>query len=316
MQYITASSSITHQPTFQRKGFSEHLTALQQDTEVMAPNYKDYIDGGLLRRMSKILRMSIACAKDCLQQSGHQQPQAIVVGTGLGCMHETEKFLSNSLTLSGMLPPTSFIQSTHNTIAGQISLILGNHGYNMTHSQNSLSFEHALIDAQLLQSEGEGPVLVGGADEHIPFLDIVTQQLLPDNKWPVTSGASFFMLENTRKPQSVALLDVEVHYLADDQDACLRGFLGRNGIALQDLDLVIRARTGDVWDDLLPGKLFAANRILPYLACSGLYMAAAAFGFHYAVDKMLANGHIKHTLILNNLSSDRLGLIILKNCEA
>ncbi|WP_439556972.1 beta-ketoacyl synthase chain length factor, partial [Dyadobacter sp.] len=148
--YISAASTISHQPTLGNAGFSGSINALATDSSLITPDFKSFIDAALLRRMSKILRMSVACAKDCLAQSHIEQPDAIIVGTGLGCLQDTEKFLSTSLTVEGLLPPTSFIQSTHNTMAGQISLSISNHGYNMTHTQNTLSFEHALLDAMML----------------------------------------------------------------------------------------------------------------------------------------------------------------------
>src|SRR5690606_14557075 len=135
MYYLSAASTISHQPTFRNEGVFASLPVLDLLSTIQNPDYKEFVEAGMLRRMSKILRMSVACAKDSLLQAGVGQPDAIIVGTGLGCLLDTEKFLNNVLTVEGLLPPTSFIQSTHNTLAGQISLSLGNHAYNMTHTQ-------------------------------------------------------------------------------------------------------------------------------------------------------------------------------------
>ena len=51
--------------------------------------------------------------------------------------------------MKNILTPTSFIQSTHNTVGGQIALGLECKGYNFTYVHASISFESALLDAQL-----------------------------------------------------------------------------------------------------------------------------------------------------------------------
>ncbi|PWJ58565.1 beta-ketoacyl synthase-like protein [Dyadobacter jejuensis] len=316
MHYIKAASSITHQPSFQQKGFAADLSPLSVAGEVIAPNYKEYIEGALLRRMGKILRMSVAAAKDVILQADAGQPNSIVVGTGLGCLLETEKFLTNTLTLTGMLPPTAFIQSTHNTIAGQISLILENHGYNMTHTQNTLSFEHALIDARLLLDEGQELVLVGAADESIPFLEEVSRNLLTASLPVLTSGASFFMLDTRVAEATVAIIDVKVHFGAEDRGAIVFDFLKEHDLSYPAIDLLMTPLSMQQQGLDSFGKVFAGTRQHTYLDYSGLYPSASAFGFHMAIDMMQMDRRIGYTLIINNLSANSLGLILLKNCEA
>ena len=90
MYYINACSSISHQPSFQNEKWVNDLTKLTDDSELVSPNYKEFVKGGELRRMGKIIRMGIACSKDCVQQSEITNPDAIIVGTGLGCLTDTE----------------------------------------------------------------------------------------------------------------------------------------------------------------------------------------------------------------------------------
>src|SRR6478752_7380571 len=86
-----------------------------------------------LRRMSKIVRMGIAAALSCKAESPGVVPEAITVGTAWGCVQDTEQFLKKLVAQEEqMLTPTAFIQSTHNTVAGQIALITGCNGYNNT----------------------------------------------------------------------------------------------------------------------------------------------------------------------------------------
>ena len=305
--YISAAATISHQPTFGNAGFSAALEPVEATAALISPDYKAYIDAGLLRRMSKILRMSVACAKDCVEQAGIGQPDAIVVGTGLGCLQDTEKFLNTALTVEGLLPPTSFIQSTHNTMAGQISLSLGNHGYNMTHTQNTLSFEHALLDAAMLMREGDDNVLVGAADEHIDILNDIAERLAFETTAPLTSGASFFVLSMENAGNAAAeLTDVYTsggtEYGQEDIDA----FLDRNDLQIGDIDLVLHSGT----------PVSGAARNIDYLSLAGVYPTASAFALHYAVDLLAANSEVRNVLICNTLRKSNLGLTLLKAVEA
>jgi 3-oxoacyl-[acyl-carrier-protein] synthase II len=321
LYYITASASISHQPSFQNPGFSTSLQPLEGHSELQSPSYKDYIEGALLRRMSKILRMSVACAKACVLQAGSQNLDAIVVGTGLGCLHETEKFLNNVLTIEGLLPPTAFIQSTHNTIAGQISLSLGNHGYNMTHTQNALSFEYALQDALMLLHEEATTVMVGGADESIDFLEEVRTNMSLPTAIPLTSGASFFMVSKEKTQESQAcIVEVAIEGDLDNVKDTVHAFVCLQGSAVADMDVIayilpihLQESERKSWLNSLGLDL---DRCVDILVISGLYATASAFGLHYAVDSITQNHTINKILILNHLNPNALGLTLVKSIEA
>lgn len=321
--YISAASTVSHQPTFQNDGFSKMIEPLGESSELISPNYKEYIEAGLLRRMSKILRMSVAAAKDCLQQTGIEQPDAIVVGTGLGCLQDTEKFLNNVLTIEGLLPPTSFIQSTHNTIAGQISLSIGNHGYNMTHTQNTLSFEHALIDSALLLGEGSSHVITGAADEYIEFLDEAAAHFHPRPKLNLTSGASFFVLSREKSENTVARIkDVQVAGLVRDADAAIGAFLSDNFLNVSEVDLILYADlNADTSKESVAYQYFnehyhADSKLINYTRLSGLYPTNSAFAVHYAADRIRHHSELKNVLVLNGLNKDNLGLTLIQSLEA
>jgi len=196
--HITASSTISHQPTFRNKGFSLELSELKPVSELITPDYSLFIPAMDRRRMSQVLKMSIACSMDCLEQAALSQPDAIIVGTSMGCCVHTKNFLDKILSANGgPLSPTKFIVSTHNTIAGQVSLLLKNHGYNMTHTQNSLSFEQGLIDGMLCINNGSRNVLVGGADEEEHAIYNMKERLEDENIHSAC-GASFFVLSNEK----------------------------------------------------------------------------------------------------------------------
>ncbi|MBE9464075.1 beta-ketoacyl synthase chain length factor [Dyadobacter subterraneus] len=319
--YITAASTISHQPTFKNAGFSKLIEPLKQDSELISPNFKDYIDAGLLRRMSKILRISVTAAKDCLQQAEIDQPGAIIVGTGLGCLQDTEKFLHNFLTIEGLLPPTSFIQSTHNTIAGQISLSIGNHGYNMTHTQNTLSFEHALIDTGLLLGEGNDNIIVGAADEYIEILSTIGEHLKLKPQINLTSGASFFIVSKEQSGKSIAKIkDIETIGLVQNIDEAVSNFLVNNDLKKSAIDLVLYSKSGDLkgseQDSDVLKDFDADSELVNYTELIGIYPSNSSFALHYALDRIQTENSIKKVLIINGLNKINLGLTLIESLEA
>ena len=87
-------------------------------------------------------------ALKCLKDGGVSQPDAIINGTALGSIEETENIL-DGLVEEGedVSMPTQFMLCTHNSVASLIGIYTGNHGYNATYSQGRVSFESALLDA-------------------------------------------------------------------------------------------------------------------------------------------------------------------------
>lgn len=306
--FVNAAATIGHQPVFGVTGFVNELKPLQSGDELIQPSYRDYIDPMSLRRMSKILRMSLTSAKEALRQAAVEIPSGIIVGTGLGCLVETEKFLTNFLTLEGLIPPTAFILSTHNTIAGQISLSLNCHNYNITHTQNTVSFEIALVDGIMKLEEGEDNLLVGAADEHIPFLDRVASE------WGyaglrLTSGTSFFVLSSMSSSHTKAeIIDVEVVVnKVEHLDSSITRFLDRLGLKADDLDVVLESG----WK----GGSRADTKKQGFIEYSGFYPTASAFAFHYAVDYLQTVDGAKYVLVVNDLNPNNLGLVLLKSVE-
>jgi hypothetical protein len=142
------------------------------------PDYTPWIPPMQLRRTSKVVRMGIGAARLCIDASGIKQPDAISIGTAMGCLQDTEVFLSKMVAQDEkMLTPTAFIQSTHNTVGGQIALLMGCFGHNMTFVHRGHSFEHAVVNTKLyLQQHTGQTVLAGGIDELTPSSHILMQR--------------------------------------------------------------------------------------------------------------------------------------------
>jgi 3-oxoacyl-(acyl-carrier-protein) synthase len=117
--------------------------------------------------MDYLLKSSLLVSLKALQEANISTPDAIITATTYGCWENTELLL-NSITDEGesMQKPTYFMQSTHNTISGNIAVFTNCHGYNTTYSHGAKSLESALLDAQLLLQSGKCKnVLVGLHDK-------------------------------------------------------------------------------------------------------------------------------------------------------
>ncbi len=168
--YIRATGNISPQKTFGHPPMDEAAVAYTGNRlACIEPDYKEFIDPKLIRRMSRIIRMGVAAAMECLKEANVKMPDAIVTGTAYGCMEDTNSFLSKMVEFNEeLLTPTAFIQSTHNTIGAQIGLMLQCNNYNNAYVHRGFSFESALLDGMLLLKEKEASiVLVGAIDEII-----------------------------------------------------------------------------------------------------------------------------------------------------
>lgn len=125
-----------------------YVTAIVKD--VPPEEYSRYISPMKARRMGRLLKRALVTALKAMEVSGIAKPDAILNGTAMGCMEHTLQLL-NGLSAEGEVVsmPTAFMQSTHNTVASQIAIFTGNHGYNTTYAHRTVSFELALQDALL-----------------------------------------------------------------------------------------------------------------------------------------------------------------------
>lgn len=147
---------------------------IHSDIKVLIP------EAAIRRRMSRILKMAVSTAVECCNNiEGIKDVDCIIIATGYGCLADSEKFLRNVIENNEeLLNPTPFIQSTFNTVGGQIALLSQNHCENITYVNRSHSFEDALLDAYLqVCSEDKKKVLVGAFDEITESSDIILERL-------------------------------------------------------------------------------------------------------------------------------------------
>jgi hypothetical protein len=191
------------------------MTAPVEHTEPyvrsLDPNFRDWLNPLESRRMGKILKRALVTAQKVMHDSGVQQPDAVITGTGLGCIENTELFL-DQLCREGeeMLKPTYFMQSTHNTISSLISIHDHLHGYNTTYSHKSVSFDSALLDAFTQLRLGDiRTALVTGNDEMTPsYFNILQRAGYVGQPGQVAAGETSVAMMLTTDPAD-ALCEIE-----------------------------------------------------------------------------------------------------------
>lgn len=314
------------------------------------PNYRDYIKPAMIRRMSTGVKMGVVAASIALKEANLETPDAIISGTGLGCSIDSDKFLKKIVDNNEeFLTPTAFIQSTHNTVGAQVALGLGCNAYNVTYVHNALSFESAMIDAQMMLNEGESNVLFGGVDElgdyttslfdligHIKKEEVVENGVL-DSKTKgaiFSEGSQFFVLGDEKSDSSYAkLIDVAVHneLPQNEIEEKLVQFLSTNNLTIGDIDAVVLGVNGDIDFDViytdLQESVFKNIQQIAYKHLSGEYNTASAFGFWTACkilkDQVISENlklndvkslSIKHVLLYSQYRSDNHSFTLLTSC--
>lgn len=303
--YIRSASCISPQKTF---GNNDFLTELVEYTgtrlSAIEPDYKAFIDPKQIRRMSHVIKIGVAAAKDCLDKANVEMPGAITTGTALGCIEDTVTFLTRMVEQKEeLLPPTAFIQSTHNTVGAQIALMLKCHGYNNNFVHKGISFESALIDAIMLLKEQEADnILVGGIDEITDISFKVLTRLGLYKRWPVSNlellsteskgtmggeGATFFLLSDKASDDNLAeLSSVKTLYNTNDIEAGIIKFLAENSLKPEDIDLLITGKNGDLNNDAsykqLTSLIFQDTGIANYKHLCGEYSTSSSFALWLA----------------------------------
>jgi 3-oxoacyl-(acyl-carrier-protein) synthase len=284
MVYINGIGSVTIQNQDQLviPDISENQYIRCQDTD-----FSTSIPPMVARRMSKIIKRAIASSKMALADAGLEMPDAIISGTGLGCIEDTEKFLTamiqNNETL---LQPTHFIQSTHNTISSQIAMQLKCFGYNNTYSHLGISFESALLDAFLqIQTGACENVLVGGYDEMTPNYHLMLSKL---NFWDGCfsgEGCIGLILSNQKTPNTYCKIDaIELFYSlksTEEMEQHINNLLKSNNLDKDNVDAVMLGCSGNPNNDYVYNSMTDFWKTIPqlhYKQFSGEYFTASAFG--------------------------------------
>lgn len=318
-------------------------------TKAQHPSYKELIAPAMIRRMASGVKMGIFAAYQALEQAQVALPDAIVTGTGMGCLQDSEKFLRALLEHDEQfLTPTSFIQSTHNTVGAQIALQLQCKGYNFTYVNGGNSFESALLDALIqIQTQEASTVLVGGVDElsevTLQFLQLVDRVKKEDQTYsfqapqtkgvPFSEGSTFFVVSSEKQTNTYAeLVDVWVQNRLHHNSMAhfVKDFLERNQLTIEAIDAIVVGYNADqnqmtTFDAF--AALFPHTSTCYYKHLSGEYDTASAYGLKIGAE-LLKNQALapiyywknapissaEYVLLFNAFYNEDYSLVLLKKC--
>lgn len=332
--YINGIGAVTAQGIWRKEIFDEAQEISSNTALAQQPGYKELIAPAMIRRMSKGIKMGIFASQQALDNAEITQPDAVITGTGLGCLEDSEKFLKSILANDEQfLTPTNFIQSTHNTVGAQIALRLACKGYNFTYVNGAVSFESALLDALLqLESAEAKTILLGGMDEiadhTVSLLKLIDYIKADDIQETIkesatkgvntSEGAVFFGLStNLNEHTKAEVADVEVKNVVEKSELSdwTEKFLERNNLTNSSIDALVLGINGDVEFDSFYEEFSTPFGGIPqiyYKHLSGEYDTASAFGVATAV-KVLDEQVVPKIISWNTIQASKIKTILVYN---
>ncbi len=322
--FINGASCISPQNSINYDEFCNEIVVHETlFLESINPEYKEFIKPIDSRRMSKTVKNGIIASNYALREAETEMPDAIIVGTGLGVVSDTEKFLEKMIENNEQfLTPTSFIQSTHNTVAGQIALGLKCHNYNFTYVHGGFSFESAVIDAVMHINEGKKNILVGAADEMTQnYYKIIKKtgnwktEIIKNTdlfKYQTTGalcgeGVSFFVLSSQKNQNTFCILSgTQTIYKPKNSDEIqirINEFLSHRNLQVSDIDMVILGVSGDYVQDKIyyevQNSLFMSKYVTYYKHLSGDFHTSTSFAMWFAANAIKHNKTPDFVSLLN-----------------
>ena len=345
--YIQGAAQISVQKPLSDEWFDSPMRYHQLSVPSIDPKFSDYLPPLVSRRMCNLIKRAIITSRVALKEANIEIPEAIISGTGLGCIGNTEKFM-NAIIENGeeMLPPSYFMQSTHNVLSSSIAIDLKCHSYNNTFVHRGTSFEQALYDALLMFNQSSiHNALVGGFDEMTPNYFTLLAKAGYWNKsedgfneeHPCFAGevAASFALTDKATPQSLCRIEgIKILYKpsAETLQETIMHLLLNSEHTFADIELILTGINGNSKNDavyeqmVLP--LFDAKLCHTYKDIFGELFTAPALGL-YALTRCYDKKAIpsywnpnniafgekgKVSLLLNHWNGTSWSIILLTRC--
>lgn len=347
--YIDCAKQISNQQPLSDEWMTNPQWTDSLHSRFVAPDFKNFIAPNVSRRMGMLLKCSISSALSCMREAGDFVPDAVLTGTGLGCISSTEKFLNAMIDDQEQnLSPTNFIHSTHNTVGSQVAIALNCHSYNTTYSHCGISFDSALMDAIMqMQCGNFQSALVNGVDE---MTDAYFEMYRQIGRWKQTiptiedynqnrSAGTFsgenavsLLLRNRRTEHTVCeVVDIRIRHLPTDDNlrSDLNLLLKEAGIIRDDVGGVVVGKNGDKengeeYDRIL--KVLGFNeKIILYkhlfgdsftMSAMGIYVAAQCLYRRYVPAFLTSDQQAIETpralLVVNQYNKTEYSLTLLK----
>lgn len=349
MVYIQSATQISAQTPLSDEWFDVPIYYDTPKALSIDPNFAEYLSPIMSRRMCSLLKRAIVASRLTLQKASVEMPDAIISGTGLGCIENTEKFLYSIWeNEEKFLQPSFFMQSTHNIISSAIAIDLKCHGYNNTYVHRGTSFENALMDAMIqFRQQKIRSALVGGYDELTPdyyiFFDRIgiwdfskQEASNPKSKCFAGEAAVSMLLQTEQNDQTLCELNgVEIMYrpTAEQITHSLDSLLTQAGCSLSDIDAVAVGTNSNpandaVYDNNVP-QLFGGLPVMQYKHLFGQSFISSALGTYVAavcLQKQSVPAHlltgreecispVRRILLYNHYQNKSHSLMLLSRCS-
>ena len=291
MAYIKSATQISVQQPLSESWLEEPLFPSGDYVRSQDPVFRQWLSPMESRRLGPLLKRALVTAKEAMRPvcgTATALPDAIITGTGLGCIDNTEALLGQMCGEgSDTLSPTNFMQSTHNTIGSLIAISTRCHGYNSTYSHKAVSFDSALLDAFIQLRLGDiSTALVTANDEMTPSYFTILRRagyVGQPGQVPATEASVAMLLSADGSDALCRLADMA---LATDGEA-----LASQASSLRP-DAILTGTSGDTANDglydLLTRRLPAAP-LLHYKHLFGEGYSASALGL-YAAAHIVSRG--------------------------
>lgn len=291
--FVMGAEQISIQEPLSEEWMENPISHDQPFTRAVSPDYRKYFKPLEARRYGELIKRAIVTSETVLRNSGMDSVDAIITGTGMGCVQDTEDFLM-SLCVDGeqMSKPSSFMHSTHNTISSAIAIRTRSHGYNITYSHRGVSFDYSLLDAYLQFRQGAiRNALVGSHDECTPsYFKIIEKTSYAGEAMKDTCAEASVSLTLSSDRNSgmcmISGMDILYRPTPKKVSAALGEILKEVGIQKKDIAGVITGINGNPTNDQYYSQyeetLFKGMTLLHYKHIFGECYSASGLGFYVA----------------------------------
>ncbi|MDR0574998.1 MAG: beta-ketoacyl synthase chain length factor [Tannerella sp.] len=345
--YIQSANQISAQKPLSDEWFDHPVYYENKRVPTIDPDFSGHFSPLVARRMCVLLKRAVILSRLALKDASVEMPDAIISGTGLGCIENTEKFLHAIMENDEkFLQPTCFMQSTHNILSSTVAIDMKCHGYNNTYVHRGASFESALLDAVMqFEQKRVQHVLVGGYDEltddYYKFFDRIgiwdfVPASSPKKKCFAGEAAFGMLLGATKDEHTICEInDVELMHkpTPEQMRQTLDRVLAKAGCGLSDIDAVLTGLSTHVENDRVyhdvTARFFRDHPIMQYKHLFGESFSSSAMGVYVAMT-CLRNGYapsfllskesadikdVKRILVYNHYRNKSHSFILLSVCS-
>ena len=334
--YVNGLAQISIQAPLRDEWMEQPNDYAQTHVRAIDPDFKEYISPATALRMPLIVKRAVVTSVEALRCAGIVQPDTILSATGIGDTEGLERYLQTlSSQGEGLLQPTHFMSSPCSLVAVELAKALGCNAYNNTHIQRNISFESALLEAQMLLKEGRQSVLLSANDEVTSSLFYLYWRL---GLWRSHLGSTLGVFKKRHakgtfsgegsvscllgtSPLSdtvieIAAIDILHKPTSEKFESRLNSLLDEAGMSIDDVSAVMLGKNGDAVNDtvyeVLRKRFFKKIPAIHYKHLCGEYSTASAFGWYVAV-RLLQSGRLSETVLPTKQLKEPLKSILLVN---